>query len=309
MRRIIAILFLVLTVLAIPSCGTDADDDGKLTVVTTIFPQYDFVRAIGGDEVNVKMLLSPAAESHTYEPTLADIALISEADLFVYTGGGIDTWAEDIADSLKDEDVKSYAVSSAVSFVCAVEAADHDHAHTDGVCTVDEHVWTSPKNAILIFDGILELMMELDPENAEEFRENADLYRSELVELDGEFAELTEQSAVKDIVFADRFPFIYLTEDYGLSYHAALSGCSVGQEPTAAKIGELCDIVIEKGIKYVFIIENSDGAVAQVISEATGCGVLTLHSCHNVSAEEFSSGVTYVSLMRANLENLRLALE
>ncbi len=311
MKKAISILILTAVLLAIVSCGDGAEDDGKLTVVATIFPQYDFVRAIGGDKVNVKMLLSPAAESHTYEPTLADMALISEADLFIYTGGGVDTWAEDIVSSLDKTGLNSYAVSSAVSPICAEEGGhDHDHGHGhNDVCAVDEHVWTSPRNAILIFDGILELMVELDPENADTYRQRAEAYRAELSSLDEELTKLTQESAKKEIVVADRFPFLYLTEHYGLSYHAALSGCSVSQEPTAAKIGELCDIVIEKGVKYVFIIENSDGAAARAISEATGCGVLTLHSCHNVSADEFSSGVTYVSLMRVNLENLRLALE
>lgn len=301
----------VLMLWGFTSCGSTPENDGRLNVVATIFPQYDFVRAIGGDKVNVKMLLSPASESHTYEPTLADIALISEADLFIYTGGGIDTWAEDIVHSLEGVDVKSYAISSAVSLSCADEAEDHSrHGHDHGdACAVDEHVWTSPKNAIAIFDAILLLMIELDPENADEYRQNADEYQRELSALDGEFEKLTANSAKKEVVFADRFPFLYLTESYGLEYHAALSGCSVGQEPTAEKIGELCDIVIENGIEYVFVIEDSDGAAARVISEATGCEVLTLHSCHNVSAEEFNSGVTYLSLMRTNLQNLRLALE
>ncbi len=313
---ILAALMLAAALQALTSCADGEDDGGKLTVVATIFPQYDFVRAIGGDKVNVTMLLAPAAESHTYEPTLADMALIDKADLFIYTGGGIDTWAEGIIASLGESDVKGYPISGAVSLICADGEGDHDHGHDHNhshghgdVCAADEHVWTSPKNAMLIFDGILEIMIELDPENTDTFRRNAEAYRAELSALDRELTELTAESAKKEIVVADRFPFLYLTEHYGLEYHAALSGCSVGQEPTAAKIAELCGTVAGHGIGYVFVIEGSHGGAARVVSEATGCGILTLHSCHNVSAEEMRNGATYLSLMKQNIENLRLALE
>lgn len=317
MKRVyIFILSVLLLLPASVSCAERREDDpDKINVVATIFPQYDFVRAIAGDEAELQMLLSPESESHTYTPTLADIAMIGEADLFIYTGGGIDTWAEDIVASLGDADVKAVAISDAVTFMCHDESDHehghdhgHDHDHGDEACIYDEHVWTSPKNAVDIFDHILDAMCEADPKNAEYYRERAASYRSELTALDTELRELTSTAARREVIFADRFPFLYLTEEYGLDYHAALSGCSVGQEPTAGVIAELTEIVMTEQFGYVFVIENSSGVVAELISEVTGCGVLTLHSCHTVSDEDYAYGVTYVTLMKQNIENLRLAL-
>lgn len=313
MKRIfILMLTIIMIVPTATSCASQTKDDpDKINVVATIFPQYDFVRAIAGDLVELRMLLSPESESHTYTPTLADVAMIGNADLFIYTGGGLDTWAEDIVASLGDDSVKSIAISDAVTLACHDEGAhdhDHDHDHGGDACVYDEHVWTSPKNAIDIFDFILDALCEVDPDNAERYRDRAEAYRDELTAVDAELRELTSSAARRELIFADRFPFLYLTEEYGLDYHAALSGCAVGVEPTAGVIAELTETVTSEGFGYVFIIENSNGNVAELISEATGCGVLTLHSCHTVSDEDYAAGVTYVSLMKQNIENLRLAL-
>ncbi len=319
MKRICCLIFTIIMIVPTAvSCTsqTDTDDPDKINVVVTIFPQYDFVRAIAGDAVELQMLLSPESESHTYTPTLADIAMIGKADLFIYTGGGLDAWAEDIVASLGDE-IHPMAISDAVTLTCNDESVhehehehshEHEHDHEDGACLYDEHVWTSPKNAIDIFDCILDALCEVDFDNAELYRKRAEAYRGELTAIDAELRELTSSAARREVIFADRFPFLYLTEEYGLDYVAALSGCSVGQEPTAGVIAELTEIVTSEGFGYVFVIENSNGKVAALIADATGCGVLTLHSCHTVSDEDYANGVTYVSLMKQNIENLRLAL-
>lgn len=319
MKRVFCLIFAILMVVPTAvSCTSQTEDDpDKINVVATIFPQYDFVRAIAGDSVELEMLLSPESESHTYTPTLADVAMIGNADLFIYTGGGLDTWAEDIVASLGDDNVKSIAISDAVTLACHDESVhdhdhdhDHNHEHDHGgdACVYDEHVWTSPKNAIDIFDYILDALCDADPDNAERYRDRAEAYRDELLTLDAELCELSSTAVRREVIFADRFPFLYLTEEYGLDYHAALSGCSVGEEPTAGVIAELTETVASDGFGYVFVIENSNSKVADLISEATGCGVLTLHSCHTVSDEDYANGVTYVSLMKQNIENLRLAL-
>lgn len=311
MRRGAFFIALILIFSSLVSCGGNDASDDRLTVITTIFPQYDFVRAIVGDRAEVSMLLAPKAESHTYEPSMADIKKVSEAELFIYTGNGIDEWAENMAESLKESDVLTLASARFVTDTVEADYSDHDHSdhyHDHEEHSADEHIWTSPVNAKKMLYGILEAIVELDPENADFYRENAEKYASELDSVDELFKEVVAEGKRSEIIVADRFPFAYLTSEYGLEYTAALSGCSVGQEPSASVIAEMISKVSVDGIGYVFIIENSDGKTAKLVSEATGCSILTLHSCHNVTAEQLADGVTYVDLMKQNAENLRLAL-
>lgn len=304
MKRTAFLLAFILCVLPLVSCQQPEPSD-ELTIITTIFPQYDFARAIVGERAEVKMLLAPESESHTYEPSMTDIAAVSQADLFIYTGNGIDTWAEDMTKSLKDADTVFLA---SAQFALHELEHGHDHIDHDHSCPVDEHVWTSPVNAKSMLYGILEAIVSIDPENEDYYRANADAYASELDLLDALFQDVADGAKRREIVVADRFPFAYLLNEYGIEYTAALSGCSVGQEPSASVIAEMIAKVSEDGVPYVFVIENSDGKTAKLISEATGCGILTLHSCHNVTERELIDGVTYVDLMKQNAENLRFAL-
>ncbi len=304
MKRTAFLLAFILCVLPLVSCQQPEPSD-ELTIITTIFPQYDFARAIVGERAEVKMLLAPESESHTYEPSMTDIAAVSQADLFIYTGNGIDTWAEDMTKSLKDADTVFLA---SAQFALHELEHGHDHIDHDHSCPVDEHVWTSPVNAKSMLYGILEAIVSIDPANEDYYRANADAYASELDLLDALFQDVADGAKRREIVVADRFPFAYLLNEYGIEYTAALSGCSVGQEPSASVIAEMIAKVSEDGVPYVFVIENSDGKTAKLISEATGCGILTLHSCHNVTERELIDGVTYVDLMKQNAENLRFAL-
>lgn len=304
MKRTAFLLAFILCVLPLVSCQQPEPSD-ELTIITTIFPQYDFARAIVGERAEVKMLLAPESESHTYEPSMTDIAAVSQADLFIYTGNGIDTWAEDMTKSLKDADTVFLA---SAQFALHELEHGHDHIDHDHSCPVDEHVWTSPVNAKSMLYGILEAIVSIDPENEDYYRANADAYASELDLLDALFQDVADGAKRREIVVADRFPFAYLLNEYGIEYTAALSGCSVGQEPSASVIAEMIAKVSEDGVPYVFVIENSDGKTAKLISEATGCGIMTLHSCHNVTERELIDGVTYVDLMKQNAENLRFAL-
>lgn len=309
MRRAALIMAFLLCLIPLASCADEPDQEpngaDKLTVIATIFPQYDLARAIVGDKAEVTMLLAPESESHTYSPSMADIASVSEADLFIYTGNGIDPWAEDMKESLDGADTVFLA---SAQFAEHKTEDGHDHTEHSHICPVDEHVWTSPVNAKKMLYGILEEIVKLDPENEDFYRANANAYASELDALDAMFRSVTAEAKRSEIIVADRFPFLYLTHEYGLDYTAALSGCSVGQEPSASVIADMISKVTEDGVPYVFIIENSDGKTAKLIAEATGCGILTLHSCHNVTEKELSDGVTYVDLMKRNAENLLLAL-
>ncbi len=300
-RAFAFIALLCAFVFLISSCDnaqnkTEDVDDG-LTIVATIFPQYDFARAIVGDLGTVTMMMSPESESHTYEPSLRDIADVEEADIFIYTGSGIDTWAEDIAALFGDE-IISVSTADAVTLIMDDDGDEYD-----------EHIWTSPKNAKSILSLILEAIVKADPDNAETYRQRAAEYEEQLDALDEELQAVSEELSDKTVVIADRFPFKYLFDEYEINYIAALDGCSSDSEPSPSVIAEMITTVSDGNIPYIYIVEFSEGKTASLISEATGCNVLTLHSCHNVSNEDFDAGVTYIDIMRQNVENLRLLAE
>lgn len=305
-RRAAAFASALILIFSLTSCGArklpDNTDDERLKVVTTIFPQYDLVRAVAKDRASLSMMISPGSESHTYEPSVADAEAVAEADLFIYTGGDTDEWAEALAETVKDAGVVSVSVTDAFG---GGHESGHGHDHEEGE---DEHLWTSPKKAIVILDYIAETLVKLDPENGEFYRANARDYAARLSEVGAELEALAESSAGKTVVVADRFPFDSLFSDYGFSHAEALGGCAVGLEASTAVIGELAELVRRERIPYVFYIEFSDRKIADVISSATGCGELLLHSCHNVDTDDFERGVTLAELLERDLINLRKAL-
>ena len=312
-----------------------------LRVIATIFPQYDFIRQIAGDRVELSMLLSPGAESHGFEPTPRDIIALNEADLFIYVGGHGDDWVHPILASIGREDMRTVALLDLVDAVYQEivegmevyhdhddhdhdddhEHDDHDHEDDDHDDhehdddheyehneEYDEHVWTSPRNAILIVQALTEVLAEMDSDNADFYRENAAAYIAELRELDAAFAEVVAQGLRSTIIFGDRFPFRYLTDAYGLTYYAAFSGCSADTQASPTTIAFLITKMQEENIPVVFHIEFSNKLIANTIAEATGAQLVELHSTHNVSHADFNAGVTYLDLMWRNVENLREGL-
>ena len=310
--------------------------DQKISVVTTIFPQYDFVRQIAGDSVDLKMLLKPGEETHSYEPTPQDIIAIQNSDLFIYVGGENDAWVEDILESMPDNGRKTLKLVDCVDTVeeehveGMKEERGHDHddhdeddaeheeneadheehgqEETHSVHEIDEHVWTSPLNAIKIVEQIKEELCEIDPENASDYEENAEDYVAQLNELDQEFQDVVEHSKRKLMIFGDRFPFRYFAEAYGLDYYAAFSGCASDTEPSAATMAFLINKVRDENIKTVLKMELSNENIAKAIAEATNADVKEFYSCHNLTAEQFADGETYLSLMEKNVETLREVL-
>ncbi len=338
-QHVVLVVIFVFFLLSFSGCGkTDKEvpegESNNLSIVTTIFPQYDFAKQISGGKADVAMLLKPGAESHSYEPTPQDIKTIQNADLFIYVGGENDVWVEDILDSMKEKKPKTLKLLDCVSTVEEeiVEGMEHEHedAHDTDVNEseegehdheaeleesdhehegeVDEHVWTSPKNVIKIAEKITEAMSEADSENAAFYSENSAEYTKQLETLDAEFREIVKNSKRKTILFGDRFPFRYLAEEYGLEYHAAFSGCATDTEASAATVAFLIDKVKEEKLPVVFTIEFSNGKIADSICTATGAKKLMLHSCHNLSKEEIENGESYLSLMAKNAENLKEAL-
>ncbi len=295
MRRTLPLFLVFMAALVLFSCAGEGDaDDGRLRVVTTIFPQYDMVRAAAGDRVSLDMLVSPGSEAHTYEPTAADLAAVADADLFIYAGGDIDPWAEALAEAVGGSGVISFSLTDAVG------KEHHEHEHEDG----DEHIWTSPENDIVTLRYITDALARLDPDGEETYRRRAEEYAARLSRIGEELSRIAEGARGRTVVIADRFPFDSLFGDYGIAHAEALGGCSVGQEPPVAVVAELIDLVRREKIPFVFHIEFSDKKIADTIAAATGCGERLLHSCHNVSREDFDAGVTLCDLMERNAANL-----
>lgn len=306
MKRVLALSLCTALLLCALACSRPKLDETKPTVVCTIFPQYDFVRAIAGERVNLVMLAKPGSEVHGFDPSLAEMSLILESDLFIYVGGETDRWTEDLLH-------KNGRELFAVALTDLVDTVDEER--TEGMqgkaeeeAEADEHVWTSPENAIRIIEGLTDALCRLLPEDSDEMRTNADAYIRELRRLDDELHAVMRQAKRTTVVFAERFPFRYLTEDLGLRYYAALPGCSSNEEVSLSTVSKLIEIVRREKVPCVFTIEFSDGRIAETIAEATGCSVYELHSCHNVSREDFDAGVTYLDLMYRNLESLKKAV-
>lgn len=294
----------------------NASEGKKLQIVTTLFPQYDFARQIAGDKAEVKMLLKPGEESHSYEPTPQDIIAIQNCDLFIYVGGENDAWVEDILDSVSRDKMKTLRLVDCVNTVEEqhVEGMkeerqkEHEEEHAEET-EYDEHVWTSPQNAMKITERIFELLCELDEKDTDVFQKNESTYRQKLEELDAGFQKIVDESPHKTLLFGDRFPFLYFTEEYGLKYYAAFPGCASDTEPSAATMAFLINKVKDDKIPVVLKIELSSDNIANAIAEATGTKVKVFYSCHNISAEDFKNGETYLSMMEKNEETLKEALK
>lgn len=288
------------------------DGEQPLKIVATVFPAYDFARTCGGEDAEVTLLLPPGTESHSYEPTPADILAVQECDLFLYLGGASDAWVDTIL-SAAEPTGRTLKLMDCVELleeetVEGMEEEKHGHDHEEELGQVkeyDEHVWTSPRNAAQIVRDIAGTMGELDPEHAETFRTRGEEYAGQIEVLDGQFQDFFDSLPSRTIVFGDRFPLRYFAEEYDLDYYAAFPGCSTQTEPSAATIAFLTDKVRQEHIPTVWYIEFSNHLVADSIAESAGVRTAMFHTCHNVSAADLEAGATYVSLMEQNLETLR----
>ena len=310
MRRITALLLLGCCLLAFSACASAKAPETKgLQVVVSAFPEYSLAKAVGGTHVAVTMLLKPGMEAHSFEPTPQDILAIRSAKLFIYGGGESDVWADRLLASGDLGDTKVLALmdhallrkEETLEYMTVEEAEEAGDEY-------DEHVWTSPKNMILLTGAVLDALTELDPANGEYYKASAEAYIRELEALDGRLRVLAEASKRKLLVFGDRFPFLYLAREYGLDYAAAFPGCSGETDANPATVAHLIDTVKAEGIPAVFKCDLSAGKLADTIAEAAGAKVLTLYSAHTLSKDDFEAGETYLSLMAKNVEALREAL-
>ena len=303
MKRLIAALLCLCLML----CGCTAQpekphDETKLQIVCTSFPAYDFAREIAGDRAELTLLIKPGSEVHSYEPTPKDMIRIQESDLFICNGGESEQWAK----TLITPELNTIYMMDCVDTV--EESADGIYNAEDGEPELDEHVWTSPLNAIKISKEICNALCKLDTDNAEEYKMNFAAYKAQLMALDREFRQVIKNSGKHTLVFADRFPMRYFALEYGLDCYAAFPGCSSETEPSAKTVAYLIDRVREDKIPAVLYMEFSNQKMADVICEDTGCKKLPFYSAHSVSAEQFEQGVSYLDLMRINLNSLKEAL-
>ncbi len=289
-----------------------ADSADKPLIITTIFPAYDFARQVFGDTAEVRMLLKPGQESHSYDPSAKDIVEINGCDLFVYNGGESDQWVESVLQAAPD--VETFRMTDAVSLLDeehseGMQEEDHDHDHDHGdEEEYDEHVWTSPDNAAAIVRALGSRAKALFPDSAAELDSNTESYAAQIEEIDGRLKALLDGEK-RYFIFGDRFPLLYFFKHYGLNYYAAFPGCGSETEPSAQTVTFLLDKLGQPdAVKAVFCIELSGRKLADVLAEDSGLDVVEFHSCHNITADDFAAGETYVSLMERNLQTLEKVL-
>ena len=293
----------VLIVAMLMFFAASAFAEGGLNIVCTNFPCYDFARAVAGDQAQVHMLIKPGTEVHSYEPTPADVMAIAQCDLFIYIGGESDAWVQDILASFGADTPAGLRMIETVADA-ETEAQEHaGHAHE-----YDEHIWTSPVNAIEMVAAVSDALVQLDSSNAAAYATNAQAYISEIRSIDAQIREIVDNAARREMIFADRFPFIHFTNEYGLSYMAAFPTCSAEGEPSAKTIADLIMKITRDKIPVVYTIEMSNCKVANTLCEETGVKVLTFHSAQTLSEADFAAGETYVSLMQKNIEALQEGL-
>ena len=329
MKRILTLFLTLALTLSLAACAAPGEkaDDGRLQIVATLFPYYDFARAIAGGRADVTLLLSPGREAHSFEPTPLDAVTISEADVFLYNGGEGEYWVEEMLDAAGEHiavkaRVMDYVDALGEEFSEGMQGADehdHDHDHSDhdhddgeehdsDEIEYDEHIWTSPKNAVVLCRAVCDAICKADPANEDFYRANCDGYCAQIEALDARFASLCESAPHKLLVFADRFPMLYFCREFGLDYRAAFHGCSGDTEPSLATIKYLIDKVEDEDIPVVYTIDFGTKKVAAVVSECTGAAVDTLYSMQTVSRADFDAGETYLTLMERNYEALRKGL-
>lgn len=315
---IISFIILIIIMTIIVMCfktESVVKNEEKLQIVATLFPQYDFAKQIVKDKADVKLLLNSGVETHNYEPTGKDmITILSGSDMFLYTGTNLEPWTEKIVQNLETTNCKIVNVSDGIELITIeefeerhinseilIEEHKEEHKHQE---IYDGHIWQNPKNAVKMLDNVLKALCEIDPDNAEYYTKNAEEYRNQILELDGELRNIVNQSERKEIAVGGEFAYAYLVEEYGINFVSVYTNCGEGEDPSIAKVKSVIDYINKYNIPVVYYEELSEGTVAKMIAEETEAEPLVLYSIHNGDTEKD----TYVSLMSKNLENLKRGL-
>ena len=311
-RKLLAVITAAATVFSLCACSSESgysdSDSGKLKIISTVFPPYDLARQIAGDNAEISILLPPGSEIHNYEPSAKDMIAIRNCDIFLYIGGENEQWAEKLINSNDTENVTAVKLIDYVPTLSEDEDEhDHDHDHEHEHET-DEHIWTSPKNAQLMLSAVYDAICKVDPSDKQTYTKNKDAYAKQLSDLDNAYRSAVDNAKNKTIVLADKFPFRYLAHEYGLEFSAAFAACSDESEPGVSTMIKLTKTIKENNIPAVYYLEFSSTKIADTLCDETGATKLMLHSCHNVSKQDIENNVSYVDLMKQNLENLKLTL-
>ncbi len=325
MKKIIALLLVaIITIGCLTACGGSGanTDSGKLKIVCTIFPLYDWVRSILGDEAanaDLTLLLDTGTDLHSFQPTAADILTVTGSDLFIYVGGESDKWADDIFATTESNTVKLSMMDVLGENVVeeevieGMEAEEEEEAEDHGVPEIeyDEHVWLSLKNADKLCSAIEEALIRVDPAHKDAYTSNCWNYRQALADLDARYTEAVNGAARKAVLFADRFPFRYMVEDYGLDYYAAFVGCSAESEASFETISFLAKKADELSLPVLLVTETSDQSIADTVkstSQSKDQEILVMNAMQSVTADKLDTGITYLQTMEDNLDVLKQAL-
>lgn len=288
MKKILSTLLILLLLIG---CSESSDQNDELSIITTSYVTYDFVRAIAPNEL-VTLLVQPGESAHSFEPTAQDMVTINNSDLFIYTNDGMEPWVN----SLIDDSVNKVDASKKITYI------DSDHGHED------PHVWTSMRNAQLMVETIRDAIIEVDLEHKELYTNNADALIEKLEALDKEYASVFEQADIDTIVFLGHFGLNYLMNDYGVEYIALFESMSHESEPTIAQLTSIIDVIEEENLEVVFIEELASLNIVNTIEKETGVKTLELNSTHNISLEQYKNGLTFIEIQQQNIENLKVGL-
>lgn len=320
MKKLLSFILICSLCLSLTACGEAPEqaEDGKLTIVTTIFPEYDWLRNLtaGSDGVAVELLIDKGVDLHSYQPDVGDIVTISTCDVFIYTGGASDVWVKDALETAMNEDmivIDLMEVLEQHRELCSEDDHHHEHGEEehDHEHTADEHIWLSLVNAGLVCHALTEELQVLDSANSALYAENYLRYSAEIAALNDRYHESVDNAKHHDVVFADRFPFTYLMEDYGLHHHAAYEGCSAETEVGFETFALLADTVDALGVDHVVVIDDSDLRIAKTViasSDDQNRGICTLQSMQAVTREQINDGITYLDIMEENLTVLQQVL-
>ncbi|MBR3002972.1 MAG: zinc ABC transporter substrate-binding protein [Clostridia bacterium] len=330
-KKIIFIVLLITIVIGIGVAfgigGNKNKSNAKYKVVASNFASYDFLRAIIGDNKDIELtfLLGPGKEAHSYDPTAGDLIKIQDSDLFVYVGGEMEKWSDKILDSLDTDGTEIICIADFVDTMeekevdGAEEHEDEDEHHEEGEehneeheheeGTFDEHIWTSPENAIKMVNVLEKTMGKIDSKNATTYKENADKYIAQIKDVDSKIQNIVSHRVRDRLIFADKMPMQYFIDYYNLKVSAAFNGCSTEVDPSAKTIAYLQNKVKEEKIPVILYIELNPGTVAKTIADETGAKAMQIQTLHNVSLDDFNKGETWVSLMTRNIDVLMKALK
>lgn len=308
MKKYIGLIIFLSFILAICGCSAKSKEisSQKLKITASLFPQYDFAKQIAKDKADVMLILPPGTESHSFDPSPADMMKILKSDIFLYTGKDMEPWADKIISSVKNNGLSVIDVSKGISlFENAHNQKNEKHNHQH---KYDPHIWMDPTLAVKMVENIEKELCSKDPKNASFYKANAEKYISELLALDKQIEETVQDSKRKAIVFAGRFAHLYFINRYGLEYKAAFDGCSTESEPSVKRIAKIISFIKENEIPYVYYEELTEPKVANSLAEQTGTKSLKFSTIHNITKEQMENEITYMDLMKENLHNLKLGL-